>query len=479
MGFLGIKPRHIALLATGLALVAATALSAVGCSTEKTPGKACVGGFEREIFEGKACEPICDPEKCKAGNICSDNRCSLPCNSHADCWAATQSCVAAVEDKTEKAVTVCVDNGHWPVGGYPVGSFGTDCPFGEDQCSAFACPSGLECDPNAPADCQRDEYACFGKEKCNLGITGDNQRCTFNTCEANECTKFTCLSAGEGDADAYCTHPDCSDDTECPSGFYCGVTRDPHDICGNACNGTVCSHDANQSCKTDADCQKGNNNFCGKSLEPCVEPSAFGANGASFFEGALCLLRRSCKLRNKCAPCSSNVDCSIGDADVCVDVGGEKSCALFCTDATHCRNDELCQAYGNTCATNPSVDCTTAEDCPTAGDQCLPRSVCVPASGSCRASNAPADKFCYRCLDDTDCGDTDSSMGCTEVANGEFGCFDMTFGTSCDTDSDCPTSPSGANGVCLDDKYGVSMTHSLYHRCYFPYNEDKGFTCWP
>ncbi len=480
-GFLDHQRRRFVLLAAGLLLFGSSAVSAVGCSTETTPGDSCKGGFEREIYKGKVCEPLCDPAKCKAGNVCSNNRCALVCDSHADCWAATQSCTAATDDTTETAVTVCVDNGHWPVDGYPSGSYGQACPFGDADCYGFACPNGMECDPMAPADCMRDEYACFGFEEgeCNIGITEDNQRCTLNTCDAAQCTQLNCLSAGEGDADSYCTHPDCEDDSHCPSGFYCGVTRDAHDICGNTCSGGSCSHDSNQSCKTDADCQKGNNNFCGKTLEPCVDPSAFGANGASFFEGSLCLLRRTCKLRKKCAPCTTNLDCSIGGTDVCADVGGEKGCALFCTEATHCRADELCQAYGNTCAANPSVDCTTGEDCPTAGDQCVARSVCVPASGSCRATNASGDKFCHKCLDDTDCGDKDSSMGCAQVGNGEFGCFDMNFGTSCTTDNDCPTSPSGAHGVCLDDKYGVSMSHSLYHRCYFPYNEDKGFTCWP
>ena len=45
-------------------------------------------------------------------------------------------------------------------------------------------------------------------------------------------------AAGQGDADAYCSSIDCKTDMDCPGGYFCGVTRDPHPICDATYPGT-------------------------------------------------------------------------------------------------------------------------------------------------------------------------------------------------------------------------------------------------
>ena len=460
----------------------------------------CDGG----IFDADGnCVAKCDPTKCVEGNVCADNVCSLPCDTHFECYPGSQACTPSIEDDTGRLVNVCRNVGRVaaPLGGFPQGTYGTACVFGEQECAAqLACPStGLECDPNSCADCELDMAACPNEDGsgCNQGrCASTGELCIYNTCAVAECTPFTCITSGEGDAEAYCTHHDCVDDSACPSGFMCGETRDRREICNT---------------------MKGNSNFCGgATTEPCVDPADFNAGGAQFFEGSLCLLRNTCLEREACSPCDHNLDCSWSGAQVCTTHAGSNACARICTGPTDCLADEVCTPYApaalnggehpgfcadapgvpcalnedcaggvcspiaGTCAQSPRFDCATDGDCPIAGDVCTPRSVCVPASGACDASDAPADKFCFHCTKDSDCGGPETSMGCLEVSSGgEFGCFDLSFSTPCTVDTDCPMAPSGAHGECLDEAEGVDPGSNVYQRCYVPFNDAAGrFSCW-
>jgi hypothetical protein len=50
---------------------------------------------------------------------------------------------------------------------------------------------------------------------------------------------------------------------------------------------------------------------------------------------------------------------------------------------------------------------------------------------------------------------------------------------ACTSDASCPKSPSGLNGMCLDERAQVQSGDPAYHTCYLPFlqNLDK-FTCW-
>jgi hypothetical protein len=510
---------------TGVALLGAGLWPSSGCTTN--PGEKCVGGIPDEAG---GCTAICDATKCAPGNICVANACALPCTSHDDCFPTTQECAAAIDD-AGKDVFVCSSSGHWP--GYDMfgnpSQFGHTCFFSPDECLGFfACPSGLECDPGAcygqPAQCQLDAAACAGKDECNIGtcanhdpadvcnfgvnpprcavsqhVCGSDQdclRCAVTTCDAAQCTPFTCITKGEGDATAYCTHHDCADDTECPVGYYCGVTRDPHDICGPTCSNNVCVGGPNDGnpCTGDGSCQKGNSTACGLSTEPCKDPATFKENDATFTEGPICLMRNTCLKRNECAPCENNLDCTLGDAEACTSYGGKGVCARFCTkDVGDCRGDEFCQPYvpltqgaTGTCKSTPDVDCAAPADCPEeldqlAADGCVARKVCVPASGACDASNAgPTEKFCHHCVNDFDCGDASSRFACQSPTEGQSACFDVDLTATCTTDMDCPSSPGGDHGECLDEQEGVGPTDAVYHHCYWPFDDlDMRFTCYP
>ena len=102
---------------------------------------------------------------------------------------------------------------------------------------------------------------------------------------------------------------------------------------------------------------------------------------------------------------------------------------------------------------------------------------CVPRQGSCQP---PAtDNFCWSCLDDLDCGDASSSMGCVTTTGSQKACLDLSFSTSCSDDSDCPVSPSDRAGECLDAAEGLAPGDDLYQKCYWPFwPADSSFQCW-
>jgi hypothetical protein len=70
-------------------------------------------------------------------------------------------------------------------------------------------------------------------------------------------------------------------------------------------------------------------------------------------------------------------------------------------------------------------------------------------------------------------------MACAELSGGQRACFDYSFPVTCMTDDDCPMSPTGKHGECLDELEQVTSDDSVYHRCYFPiYKTDNKTSCW-
>lgn len=409
-----LRPLHAALAALSLIVAAAGLTSA--CSE----GEKCVGGV---VIDG-VCEAECEPELCKEGNTCVGNRCMLVCDSHQDCDTDAQDCVAAVEDKTGAELFVC-DRSEKTLG------FGHSCPFGV-ECQAFGvCADGesrcslAECGGN-PDTCAPDPAACGDQlEGCTAGKCPDGTGCLVSACSAAECSApLSCLSAGPGDADAYCTSHGCQADADCAAGYFCGITRDPREICGTP---------------------KGNDAFCGETTAPCVEPAQLAAEG--LFEGSRCALRNTCLKRTQCSPCEADLDCSTVEGQRCVALaGGEKVCARTCNADADCDPDYACTA-----------------------------NACTPRFGACRGQG----NFCDPCQNDTDCGGPESTKACASLSGNQRACFDFSFPDTCTTDADCPASQSGRRGECLDEGEGVAPTDSVYHRCYFPYDApDNKFGCW-
>lgn len=472
MDLLGQKMRTRVLLAGVLTWLGVAAMVAPGCTTTEQ-GDQCVGG----VLDGDGdCVAKCDVSLCAADNVCVGNACRLQCDSHTDCFAQTQACAARESDDGE-TVFVCVETGQQPVvdgSGFAFGGWGQGCQLNVvDQCTATACPNGLPCDPAAcggnPAACVLDEAACGENTNCNIGkCDGTGTRCVVTTCPAEQCTKFQCLTDGEGDPDAYCTHYDCTSDDHCAAGYECGLTRDPRPLCDQPSAGNI-----------------GGTPFCGATGgETCVASTDLTANGAALSVGELCLQRGTCLKRTKGSPCTSHMDCSLvlGGAHLCAPTpsGDESVCGSICLDDSSCTPDEQCLPTGqSTCARTPAIPCTAGTDCPREGDTCEPRSVCMPRSGSWQAGG-----FCNKCRNDVDCADDDpnSRMACGLATDGQAACLDQSFPHECPngTDAECPPSPSGARGECLDENEQVTPASSVYRHCYYPFSDAVGgFTCWP
>lgn len=377
-----------------------------GCTKETTvkevPGPTCKeqGGVEVEDAEGnKICEEKCDASKCPESNTCVSNRCALKCDLHSDCLdgslgdPVTQRCENVANDVGE-AVSVCVTTQLMPQIGMP-------CPIG-------------------------DECGMIGDTACP-----DGSPCSAGGCPAEQCKPLICKTLGLEDGEAYCTTVDCQADTDCPGGYYCGITKIDNPICGNP--------------------DKGDQQL------PCVDPANNAAVGGTYQEGPTSALQNACIKREPCAPCVEQRDCAIRSDMACVAIGPEAKmfCAETCLGIDDCPDDHTCVAASP----------------PTPG-------FCVPKTQTCEP---PAtNNFCYNCLDDLDCGPAgpDNTVACIDLDAGQRGCFDISFSATCTVDGDCPKSPSGRSGECLDEGEGLAPGDSVYHRCYVPLISN-GFQCWP
>jgi hypothetical protein len=362
----------------------------------------CVGGI---VIDG-SCEAKCQPSLCLGGNTCVGNQCKLVCQSVRDCQPG-QACVAATEDGTGMAVTICVADGKST-------GIGTSCLLGTECSSLFTCHDGTACGASL----------CKG-QACSGGHCPDGSPCTPATCLASECAAMTCFGKGPGDANAYCSSNDCGSDADCTQGMGCEMHRDPHAVCP----ATTAS------------------SACGKTSDPCIDPSAFMANGATYSQGPVCLMRKSCLVRGWCDACSSDADCSLVPGQHCKTVGPDKRCVADCA---------------------MDSDCIAGLHC--SGGSCVPR-----YAGGCVGQG----NFCEPCVVDEDCGSTGGTGACIQFPSGERACIDVSMSISCMVDTDCPTSPSGLHGQCLNQAAGYTSGTPGYDTCYAPYDGTTyRYGCW-
>ncbi|WP_156040819.1 hypothetical protein [Chondromyces apiculatus] len=398
--------RAVAALA---ALVGASLGGFAACSSEE-----CVGGV---LVDG-ICQGKCEPDLCKDQNTCVANQCKLLCSGHRECNLASQECMAAVEDDTSAEILVCQSKTKG------VG-LGASCPFGQSQCeSLFVCPDGSACGPEA----------CGGRpDQCAPRADGSSA-CPDGTpcCAEDQCMPLSCRSAGEGDAEAYCTMVGCRNDGDCAGGFTCGVTRDAREICGT---------------------DKGNSNACGESDEPCID---LATAGETYVEGSMCALRKTCLKRAPCDPCENDLDCSTAAGMVCTSIGGSNRCAQTCNTDSDCEIDYACDA-----------------------------GACKPRFGSCEGDGS----FCQPCQDDLDCGPgalctpvpgLDKQKACLPWERPDPNAPGIIPALPCTTDADCPLTPGGfMHGECLNEDDGYAPADSGYGRCYFPFDSTvQKYGCW-
>lgn len=396
--------------------VALATSASTGCSSTF-----CEGGYVREVPGNSqgVCEGICEASACAADNICVENRCELQCDSHLDCDIGTQACTSTNTDQGFP-VDACLNT--------DLAAIGTKCPFGIECNSIMSCPNGAACDYTQcnGGTCSKDVDACGTDANCNTGKCSDGTPCVVPGCSQAECAPLSCVTSGEADADAFCTLIDCHADSDCAGGMYCAPRHDPHADCENT--------------------KIGNNQFCGTTKDPCVDPTTADAMGATYQVGAVCLLRNRCEIRGDCAPCTSDLDCSLIPGQHCTTYGGASVCTADCRTDADCLQDHTCVS----------------------GE-------CQERFGACTGTG----KFCEPCLDDLDCGPASAGMACIGLGAGLRACYPINNPPACKTDSDCPLTPDGHHAQCLSDEIGYPSNEPDYDTCLAQFNTaTNAYSCW-
>jgi hypothetical protein len=107
---------------------------------------------------------------------------------------------------------------------------------------------------------------------------------------------------------------------------------------------------------------------------------------------------------------------------------------------------------------NCAPECGDNTDCD--ADKRCEGGYCIPWADTCKGGG-----FCTPCRFDSDCGEQEE---CRQLHGNEKGCFNPSLPDTCTTDADCPESPGGRHGTCLDERMGVSPGAGEYHRCWLP-----------
>lgn len=370
------------------------------------------------------CVGACTPDQCLEGNTCVGNQCALICDEVADCYPGS-TCADGTEDGTGAAVKTCKPTGKAAI-------LGATCYFG-NECAAWSvCPDGTACGASV-----------CGGQACTEGLCPDGSACAPQTCDATACRAPRCFGSVDAtgqspSGEAYCTQDDCTVDTDCAAGMYCGKTRDFHEACGK--------------------------DYSYSDEQPCIDPSEYTTAGKTFEDGPVTLLRNTCVLRTQCSPCATDTDCTGVAGQLCAQFGGESRCAATCASDADCERDAACLA-----------------DAAHGGQL-----VCTPRYGSCAGQG----EFCSPCVTDLDCGppgtamvcDANSLLGGDPLPSRHFaqGCFDLTFPDDCTSDTTCPLSVDGVHhGQCLDSGEGYTPSDGVYQRCFLPFNTTSyRYQCW-
>ena len=358
---------------------------------------------------GKGSGLSCVEANCDAGLRCVQDACRPECKTQSDCPVGQNCAGWGFEDGTQGNFCVVLD-------------YAKDGRTGQFE----ACKKDDECDALRGFTCLDGECSvrCDSHFDCaSVGLCEPSG--TVNTCKVGTAAKvgqyyqhcpggdpdcdtaagFTCQSAGLADLDSYCS-TDCTDDSECPSGFRCGTTSATP--CMDAC-GVVGSN--GPKCVAAAKIGPG------KAYE-CVQP--FG------------LIHHICERRQFCSPCETDADCLGVPGQICArDQSGEKICTQAC---------------------DPSVDSCPWGNASECGewDSSLGFATCAHRFGSCRGTG----KGCEPCVDTTDCAPTGF---CSRASfTGEQFCIDLSVECVCGADAvndtctghGCPDTPGGIAMTC-------------------------------
>lgn len=244
---------------------------------------------------------------------------------------------------------------------------GFSCTAGECR---HACASHFDCQGQGLCQPLSDDAGQALGNYCALSTTPEPAGQYYTLCpnydECDTASGFTCLGAGVGDADAYCS-TSCAADTDCPTGLFCDTVSDSTGAQLPFCvRRRFCA-----PCATDADClaapgqvcahDPSGENICTEVCDPSFDSCPWGnASVCGKFDPdldtAICVHRfGSCHGTGKsCEPCVRDSDCPMG---LCS--GSEYTGERWCIDnSVTCNCDGLdttqhiCE-NGNGCPATP------------------------------------------------------------------------------------------------------------------------------
>jgi cysteine-rich repeat protein len=377
-GFCSIPCADTSACPEGFACDAATAMSS-GAAANVCAHLAIPDGGTRDT----ACS---GPEACDAahGLSCVSGTCQYACSDSTEC-PSTLADASGNTVETACDGTVCKPVTELP----PPGGLGGDCAVTGlcDQAAGLSCIEGvctLPCD-SLQVGCP-EGFTCTSTSTLQgmpgyCAPNGQGQgpgqygtSCPTGSAQCDSANDFLCVGP-EGSSDAYCTKKaGCTQDAECPSGFWCGAIR-----------------------------------------------VASGTQDVDFSDQP-----RACLRRTFCTPCEVDLDCSFQTNGICVpDANGEKFCSLPCTAGTDsCILGTQCDDVGDgRTACRPDLG-SCHVDQPTGCSPCRIDADCGP-NALCSASGLgwkPGMSWCM-----TPCGgpDANGKSTCPTAPNGlEMVCLD-------------------------------------------------------
>jgi hypothetical protein len=380
-------------------------------------------------------------------------------------------------------------------------------------CENSQCAAGNACiadDSGARATCHR---LCTGQEDCPAGWYCNDGKplswcaslathvvaaagqfgtaCLPSGGEANNpacdvADGFSCYGTSPADANAFCTLFACTENTDCPGGWWCEVV----DVAPNVTTSVRSFGPTRSVClprQYCAPCQADHD--CSPSADGTDEHCATDANGNGFCTPE-CASNATCPLDATCVPafdvcvataCMTDSDCpTLGGVPEGCFVG---SCEIPCTtDGASCPPVNGAPAHCSSAGSCVSQACASDDDCPPTdgtfqhclAGTCTPEcggpadcradqtcgllSVCHPRAGVCVGDGG----FCSPCRSDADC----QEGYCLSAPNSTERFCSQTATGACSADAApigiCPARPNDAPymGVaCTSEDDGFAPTN--------------------
>lgn len=280
------------------------------------------------------------------------------------------------------------------------------------------CAMFVACSSSPKASKMGARSGPWGQPCPATGGESDNPACASGS-------GFGCYGTGTTDANAFCTLFGCTEDDDCPTGWWCAdvneapnVTTDTASVKTLGVTRRVCLPRGQcDPCKTDHDCAS--SLASGNTEEHCIADSQ-----GSFFCAAQCTSAANCALDATCAPKATL--CSPASGEACT---GDEDCPPANGTYQHCDGGKCTPECGS------SADCGSGQTCQAVG-------LCTPRAGVCKGDGS----FCSPCRSDDDC-----PMGyCfTAAYSTERFCTVFDNASVCDEQETnppgCPSVPAGAN----------------------------------